>query len=84
MVNLKSVLSIIVLNIDGQILQLKMVILVGKISKRASYIKVKVLVAQLCSTLCDLWTVACQAPLSMGFSRQEYWWVAFSFSGDSS
>ena len=25
---------------------------------------------QLCVTL---WTVACQAPLSMGFSRQEYW-----------
>ena len=25
---------------------------------------------RLCSTL---WTVACQAPLSMGFSRQEYW-----------
>ena len=24
-------------------------------------------------TLCDLWTVAHQAPLSMGFSRQEYW-----------
>ena len=22
-----------------------------------------------------LWTVACQAPLSMGFSRQEYWSV---------
>ena len=22
---------------------------------------------------CDLWTVACHAPLSMGFSRQEYW-----------
>ena len=20
-----------------------------------------------------LWTIACQAPLSMGFSRQEYW-----------
>ena len=33
MVNLKSVLSIIVLNIDGQILQLKMVILLDKISK---------------------------------------------------
>ena len=29
-------------------------------------------VAQLCPTLCDL-TVACQAPLFMGFSRQEYW-----------
>ena len=26
--------------------------------------------AQLFATL---WTVACQAPLSMGFSRQEYW-----------
>ena len=23
--------------------------------------------------LCDLWTVACQAPLSLGFSRQECW-----------
>ena len=30
-------------------------------------------VAQLCLTLCDPWTVAHQAPLSMGFSRQEYW-----------
>jgi len=26
-----------------------------------------------CLTLATLWTVACQAPLSMGFSRQEYW-----------
>ena len=25
---------------------------------------------QLCATL---WTIACQAPLSMGFSRQEHW-----------
>ena len=30
-------------------------------------------VAQLCLTLCDPWTVAYQAPPSMGFSRQEYW-----------
>ena len=30
-------------------------------------------VAQSCLTLCDPWTVAHQAPLSMGFSRQEYW-----------
>ena len=30
-------------------------------------------VAQSCPTLCNLWTVACQAPLSMQFSRQEYW-----------
>ena len=26
-----------------------------------------------CVRLCDQWTVARQAPLSMGFSRQEYW-----------
>ena len=30
------------------------------------------LVAQSCLTLATLQTVACQAPLSMGFSRQEY------------
>ena len=34
--------------------------------------KVKVLVAQLCPILMTSWTVAHQAPLSMGFSRQEY------------
>ena len=28
---------------------------------------------QSCLTLETPWTVACQAPLSMGFSRQEYW-----------
>ena len=28
---------------------------------------------KLCPTLCDPWTVACQPPLFMGFSRQEYW-----------
>ena len=32
-----------------------------------------VLVAQLCLTLATPWTVACQGPLSMVFSRQEYW-----------
>ena len=26
-----------------------------------------------CLTLVTPWTVACQAPLSMAFSRQEYW-----------
>ena len=31
------------------------------------------LVAKLSPTLVTLWTVALQAPLSMGFSRQEYW-----------
>ena len=31
------------------------------------------LVAQLCLLFVTPWTVVCQAPLSMGFSRQEYW-----------
>ena len=34
---------------------------------------VVVLVAKSCLTLATPWTVACQAPLSVGFSRQEYW-----------
>ena len=32
-----------------------------------------VLVAQSCLTLCDPHVLAHQAPLSMGFSTQEYW-----------
>ena len=31
------------------------------------------LVSKSCPTLVTPWTVACQAPLSMGFSRKEYW-----------
>ena len=31
------------------------------------------LVAKSYPTLATPWTVACQAPLSMGFSQQEYW-----------
>ena len=31
------------------------------------------LVIQSCSTIAIPGTVVCQAPLSMGFSRQEYW-----------
>ena len=30
------------------------------------------LVAKLCPTLVTLWTVACQTPLFMGFSGEEY------------
>ena len=41
----------------------------GKLRK----VKVKVLVTQSCLTLVTPWTVAHQDPLSMGFSRQEYW-----------
>ena len=31
------------------------------------------LVTKLCPTLVILWTIARHVPLSMGFSRQEYW-----------
>ena len=31
------------------------------------------LVAKSCLALATPWTVVCQAPLSVGFSRQEYW-----------
>ena len=34
--------------------------------------RLKVLVPQSCLTLCDPTDCSCQAPLSMGFSRQEY------------
>ena len=41
------------------------------------------LVAKSCPTLATPWTVAHQAPLSMGFSRQEYWsGLPFPSSGD--
>ena len=33
---------------------------------------VMVLVTKSCLTLATPWTIACQAPLSVGFSREEY------------
>ena len=43
----------------------------------------KVLVVQLCPIFATPWTVAHEAPLSMGFSRQEYWsGLPFSSLGD--
>ena len=45
----------------------------------------KMLVTQLCLTLCDSWTVAHQAALSMKFSRQGILeWVAMPVSRESS
>ena len=41
------------------------------------------LVAKLYSALATAWTVALQAPLSMGFPRQEYWnELPFASPGD--
>ena len=43
------------------------------------------LVAQSCPILATPWTAARQAPLSMGFSRQEYWsGLPFPSPGDPS
>ena len=43
------------------------------------------LVAKSCLTLAIPWTVACQVPLSMGLSRQEYWsGLPFPSPGDLS
>ena len=40
-------------------------------------------VVKSCLTFATPWTVACQAPLSMGFFRQEYWsGLPFSSPGD--
>ena len=46
---------------------------IGPSRKFHIYVKVKVLVAQSCPILCHPCTVTHQAPLSMEFSRQEYW-----------
>ena len=41
------------------------------------------LVPKSCPTLVTPWTIVLQAPLSMGFSRQEYWsGLPFSSPGD--
>ena len=40
-------------------------------------------VAKSCLTLATPWTIAHQAPLSLGFSREEYWnGLPFPFPGD--
>ena len=41
---------------------------VSKALKTCCYL----LVAKSCPTFCDPWTAACQAPLSIGFPRQQY------------
>ena len=41
------------------------------------------LITKSCPTLATPWTVVCQAPLSMRFSKQEYWsGLPFPSSGD--
>ena len=47
----------------------------GAVTRRAAmhiYVPGGGLVAKLCPALGNSWTVTCQAPLSMGFPRQEH------------
>ena len=55
-----------------------------KLGEKASFEStVCVLVTQSCPTRATPWGAACQAPPSMGFSRQEYWSeLTFSSPGD--
>ena len=52
--------------------------------KSSTFIPILILIAtQSCLTLCNPWTVAHQAPVSMEFSRQEYWsGLPFASPGD--
>ena len=52
-------------------------------SESAIHIYEVVLVTKSCPTLCDPLDCSCQAPLSMGFPRQEYWnGLPFPLPGD--
>ena len=56
-------------------------VLIGKIKNRALFKKLFSL-SVVSNSLATPWTVVCQAPLSMGFPRQEYWsGLPFSSSG---
>ena len=51
--------------------------------QRRHEVKVKVMLLSRVQLFATPWTVAYQAPLSMGFPRQEYWsGLAFSSPGD--
>ena len=53
--------------------QLDHIFLVSFSFQPTDYVCVCAQLLQLCPTLCDPWTVACQLPLFMEFSRQEYY-----------
>ena len=61
------------------------VVLVSAVQQSESAICIYevVLVTKSCPTLCDPLDCSCQAPLSMGFPRQEYWnGLPFPLPGD--
>ena len=56
----------------GQVMITNFVVIIYS-AQRASCTKVKVSVTQTCPTFCDPMDCVRQAPLSLGFSRPEYW-----------
>ena len=52
-------------------IQERFILILERVYKRK--VRVRMLVAQSCLTFVTPWTVAYQAPLSMGFPRQEHW-----------
>ena len=66
--------SLIQLTSDWQLKSVMVRVLISHISVNTTESESESEVAQSCPTLCDpMDCVAHQAPLSMGFSRQEYW-----------
>ena len=58
---------------SGDSFQCLYILFQSPLTYNTAWKKVKVLAAQLCWLSATPVTVACQAPLSKGFSRQEYW-----------
>ena len=46
---------------------------IKELNVKSKVLRPKPFVVQSCPSLCDPWTAAHQAPLSMEFPRQEYW-----------
>ena len=74
MINLDSVLKTKDITLLTKVLIHKAIVFPLDIHEyKSRTIKKDSLVAKLCPIFATPWTVACQAPLSMRFSRQEYW-----------
>ena len=84
-------ISLVISNVEHLFMPVShLYVVFGELSSSAHFLKsfwvvwavyIGGLVTRSCPTLVTPWTVACQAPLSMGFSRQEYWSGHFLLQG---